>query len=50
MNNNCECKNNYNEETYMESFGKDDSEIKNCANCSNASFDNGILICTKFSN
>ena len=45
----CPCKNNYDEDTFLESFGKDDCEIKKCSTCPNMDYDNGIMTCTKFS-
>ena len=48
MNNNCECKNNYNDNTFMESFGKDDDEIRKCDSCPNMEFVDGMMTCTKF--
>lgn len=45
---NCNCENNYTEETFMESFGQNDEEMKKCNKCSNMSFEDGIMTCTKF--
>ena len=44
----CGCLNDYTKETFFESFGKDDSEMRKCNNCPNMVYDNGILTCTKF--
>ena len=44
----CGCLNNYTDDTFLESFGREDSEIKRCNNCPNMTYDNGILTCTKF--
>lgn len=46
--NECACKNNYDETTFLESFGKDDDEIKNCNSCQYMDFDCGIMTCKKF--
>lgn len=48
-NTSCGCKNGYTEETFMESFGKDDAELKKCASCSAYEYDCGIMTCSKFS-
>lgn len=48
--NNKKCENNYNEETFMESFGKDDEKMKKCNECENMVYENGILTCKKFTN
>lgn len=48
MENNCQCQNGYNEETFLESFGKDNDDIKKCNNCPNMTFEDGIMTCTKF--
>lgn len=45
----CSCKNNYNENTFFESFGKNDEEIKKCNSCGNFDYDCGIMTCKKFS-
>lgn len=45
----CPCKNNYTEETFLESFGKDDNEVKKCNSCPNMEYDCGIMSCSKFS-
>lgn len=47
-NNTCACRNNYTEETFLESFGKDDNEIKKCNGCPNMEYDCGTMTCTKF--
>lgn len=44
----CPCKNNYTEETFFESFGKDDEDIKKCNSCDNMYFECGIMSCAKF--
>ena len=45
----CGCKNNYNEETFLESFGVNDTDVKNCNNCPYMEFDCGMMCCKKFS-
>lgn len=44
----CECKNNYTEETFLESFGKYDHEMRKCNHCSCMEYECGIMTCTKF--
>ena len=44
----CPCKNNYDRETFFESFAKDDEELKKCNSCPNFSYDCGIASCLKF--
>ena len=46
----CECPNNYTEETFFESFGKDDEEVKKCNKCPYMNYEDGTLTCEKFSN
>ena len=46
----CDCKNNYTEDTFMESFGKDENDMKKCNGCPNMNYDGGLLICEKFGN
>ena len=47
--NNCECQNGYEtKDVFMENYGSDES-INKCGNCPCASYENGIMICTKFS-
>lgn len=48
MNDNCTCKNNYDENTFMESFGKNESEMRKCNNCENMTYEDGIVVCEKF--
>lgn len=43
-----QCKNNYTEETFMESFGKDENDIKKCNNCPNFNYDCGLVTCSLF--
>lgn len=45
---NNQCKNNYTEKTFFESFGRNDMEVKKCNSCPNMEYDNGILTCKKF--
>lgn len=47
-NTNCQCNNNYDTTTFMESFGKDDDSIRNCSSCPNFSCDGGMYMCKKF--
>ena len=44
----CGCANNYTSETFMESFGVNDDEVKKCGGCGNFIYDNGICHCSKF--
>ena len=46
--NQCECVNNYTSETFFESFGVSESEMKNCNGCSHFEYDNGICTCKLF--
>lgn len=47
-NTNSYCQNNYTEETFFESFGRDDEDVKKCNNCPHMVFDGGIMSCSKF--
>lgn len=44
----CKCKNNYSQETFFESFGKDDEELKKCNSCPNMEYECGTMTCKKF--
>jgi len=44
----CLCKNNYTEETFFESFCKDDEEVKKCNSCQCLIYENGTMTCSKF--
>lgn len=46
--NDCPCANGYTNSTFMESFGKDDEELKKCELCSNFKYSDGICACSKF--
>ena len=48
-NNSCPCKNNYNQGTFYESFGKDDEDLKKCNSCPNMVYECGMVTCKKFS-
>lgn len=45
----CECKNNFNQTTFMESFGKDDETVNKCNGCDYCKYDAGLMTCKKFS-
>lgn len=42
------CNNNYTEEEFIESFGVKDEDTKKCNQCENMTYEDGILLCTKF--
>ena len=44
----CNCKNNYNSDTFMESFAKDDDALSNCATCPNFKRQAGMYMCQYF--
>ena len=46
--NECQCNNNYNSNTFMESFAKDDDALRNCSSCPNFQCNGGMYICIKF--
>ena len=43
---NDQCPNGYNDDTFMESFGSNDDDIKKCNSCNNMSYEDGTMICT----
>ena len=49
-NTNCGCLNDFTTETFNESFGSDDSQLKKCNNCPNMVYEDGIMTCKKFCN
>lgn len=46
--NTCGCPNNYDTTTFMESFGKDENDMKKCNACPNLQYEDGIMNCKKF--
>ena len=44
----CNCKNNFNSDTFMESFAKDDDSLSNCATCPNFKNYGGMYMCEFF--
>ena len=43
-----QCPNGYTESVFMESFGKNDDELKKCNHCSNFQYECGTMTCAKF--
>ena len=47
-NDNCNCNTNYTTDTFTESFGKDDDQLRNCSSCPNFQCNGGMYMCRKF--
>lgn len=45
----CGCKNNFNQTTFMESFGKNDETVNRCNGCDYCKYEAGLMTCKKFS-